>query len=133
MPDKTAGGNSCCFIRHFLRRDVFEKQFYRRSNPAEALEIYAARAVCNVLAGNGIEKTKFVMIQGIAGAFLVRIPVAFLMQQIGNGSLFKIGLATPCSTVLQILMCFVVYLHFTRSMSVSENALIHYENSTILD
>ena len=82
---------------------------------------------------NGIEKTKFVMVQGIAGAFLVRIPVAFLMQQIGNGSLFKIGLATPCSTVLQILMCFVVYLHFTRSMSVSENALIHYENSTILD
>jgi putative MATE family efflux protein len=82
---------------------------------------------------NGIEKTKFVMIQGIAGAFLVRIPVAFLMQRIGDGSLFKIGLATPCSTVLQILMCFVVYLHFTRSMSVSENALIHYENSTILD
>ncbi len=73
------------------------------------------------------------MIQGIAGAFLVRIPVAFLMQQIGNGSLFKIGLATPCSTVLQILMCFVVYLHFTRSVNVSENALIHYEKNTILD
>lgn len=64
---------------------------------------------------NGIEKTKFVMIQGICGAFLVRIPVAFLMQQTGNGSLFKIGLATPCSTVLQIIMCFAVYIHFTKS------------------
>ena len=63
---------------------------------------------------NGIEKTKFVMIQGICGAFLVRIPVAFIMQQTGNGSLFRIGLATPCSTVLQIIMCFAVYIRFKK-------------------
>ncbi len=66
---------------------------------------------------NGIEKTKFVMIQGIAGAFFVRIPVAFLMRQIGKGSLFMIGLATPCSTLLQIIMCFSVYLFFIKSIS----------------
>jgi Na+-driven multidrug efflux pump len=63
---------------------------------------------------NGIEKTKFVMIQGICGAFLVRIPVAFLMQHFGGGSLLKIGLATPCSTVLQIIMCFAVYISFRK-------------------
>lgn len=66
---------------------------------------------------NGIEKTKFVMIQGICGAFVIRIPVAFLMQHIGNGSLFLIGLATPCSTVLQIIMCFAVYIHFRKSIT----------------
>ena len=65
---------------------------------------------------NGIEKTKFVMIQGICGAFLVRIPFAFLMQKIGNGSLFLIGMAIPCSTVLQIIMCFAAYFYF-RSKS----------------
>jgi uncharacterized membrane protein len=54
-------------------------------------------------------------IQGICGAFLVRIPIAFIMQQMGNGSLFKIGLATPCSTVLQIIMCFAAYFIFSRS------------------
>ena len=54
-------------------------------------------------------------IQGICGAFLVRIPIAFIMQQTGNGSLFKIGLATPCSTVLQIIMCFAAYFIFSRS------------------
>lgn len=64
---------------------------------------------------NGIEKTKFVMTQGICGAFLVRIPVAFLMQHIGNGSLFLIGLSTPCSTVLQIIMCFAVYISLSKS------------------
>ena len=65
---------------------------------------------------NGLEKTKFVMVQGIVGAFLVRIPVAFVMQNIGNGSLFLIGLATPCSTVLQIIMCFAAYVHFKKTI-----------------
>ena len=73
---------------------------------------------------NGIEKTKFVMIQGICGAFLVRIPVAFIMQQTGNCSLFRIGLATPCSTVLQIIMCFAVYIHFKKTM--------HFTNKTTI-
>lgn len=68
---------------------------------------------------NGIEKTKFVMIQGICGAFLVRIPVAFVMQHFGNCSLFLIGLSTPCSTVLQIILCFAVYAHFRKCTSVS--------------
>ncbi len=63
---------------------------------------------------NGLGKTGFVMIQGMIGAFLVRIPVAFLMQHIGNGSLFLIGIATPCSTILQITMCFAAYLSFVK-------------------
>jgi Na+-driven multidrug efflux pump len=54
------------------------------------------------------------MAQGIVGAFLVRIPVAFLMQHMGNGSLFLIGLATPCSTIVQIIMCFVAYNYFRK-------------------
>lgn len=63
---------------------------------------------------NGIQKTTFVMIQGICGAFLVRIPFAVLMQHFGNGSLFLIGLSTPCSTAVQIMMCFAVYAHLKR-------------------
>ena len=54
---------------------------------------------------NGCGKTTFVMAQGIAGAFLVRIPVSFLMSRIQPVSLFLVGLATPCSTVVQILLC----------------------------
>ncbi len=71
---------------------------------------------------NGIQKTTFVMIQGICGAFLVRIPVAFLMQHFGEGSLFLIGLATPCSTIVQIIMCFVAYAGF-REQGNSRNLL----------
>ena len=55
---------------------------------------------------SGLGKTTFVLIQGIAGAFLVRIPVSFFMSRTAAPTLFRIGLATPMSTVLQILLCF---------------------------
>ena len=54
---------------------------------------------------NGLGCTRFVMLQGIVGAFLVRIPVSFLMSRQVPVSLFHVGLATPCSTVVQILLC----------------------------
>lgn len=58
---------------------------------------------------NGIGMTRFVMLQGIIGAFLVRIPVAFLMSREVPVSMFHIGLATPCSTVIQVLMCLICF------------------------
>lgn len=60
---------------------------------------------------NGCQKTTFVMIQGLIGAFGVRIPVSYFMSKIPEVSLFKIGLATPASTVVQIVLClgFLVY------------------------
>lgn len=54
---------------------------------------------------NGIGRTRFVMIQGIAGAFLVRVPVSYLMSLRPHVTLFQIGLATPASSVLQLILC----------------------------
>ena len=65
---------------------------------------------------NGLGLTRFVMLQGIAGAFLVRIPVAFLMSREVPASMFHIGLATPCSTVLQVLLCLWRYRLAQRRM-----------------
>lgn len=62
---------------------------------------------------NGIGQTKFVMLQGIAGAFGVRVPVSYLMSIRPDTSLFKIGLATPMSSVVHLLLClgFMVILN----------------------
>lgn len=60
---------------------------------------------------NGRGNTAFVMIQGIVGAFLVRIPVSLFMSRLEPVSLFKVGLATPCSTAVQITLflgCYAV-------------------------
>ena len=54
------------------------------------------------------------MAQGIAGAFCVRIPAAYLISRIPNVPLFYIGLATPASTVLQIVLCGIYYIALNR-------------------
>lgn len=63
---------------------------------------------------NGCGKTTFVMIQGIVGAFGVRIPVSYLMSQLVPVSLFKIGLATPASTLVQITLCGIYFMAVHR-------------------
>ncbi len=65
---------------------------------------------------NGYGKTVLVMAQGIFGAFAVRIPVAYLMSRSAGASLFHIGLATPCSTVTQIVICLVALLVLRRRL-----------------
>ena len=61
---------------------------------------------------NGIGRTKFVMIQGIIGALGVRVPISYLMSRLPDTSLFKIGLATPMSSAVQLILClgFMLYL-----------------------
>jgi len=61
---------------------------------------------------NGIGMTRFVMLQGIVSAFCVRVPVSYLMSRRVPVSLFHIGLATPFSSALQIILClgFMAYL-----------------------
>ncbi len=63
---------------------------------------------------NGCGKTGFVMVQGIAGAFLVRIPVSYIVSKTADATLFKIGLATPTSTVVQIVLCTLFYIYVSR-------------------
>ena len=54
---------------------------------------------------NGLGLTSFVMAQGILGSFGVRVPLSYLLSQFQPVSLFHIGLATPCSTLIQIVLC----------------------------
>ncbi len=63
---------------------------------------------------NGMGKTAFVMFQGVTGAFAVRVPLSFLMSRWEPVSMFHIGLATPCSTVVQIALCFLMLARMKR-------------------
>ncbi len=95
---------------------------------AEYLKAYAidclltAFLFCFLGFYNGIGKTNFVMIQGICGAFGIRVPLSFLFSQIAPVSLFRIGLATPCSTIVQISMC-IVFLLIIQRKSKNKNRL----------
>ena len=63
---------------------------------------------------SGLGKTVFVMAQGILGAVGVRIPMSFAMSRLLNVRLFYISLATPCLTVVQVLLCLLYYVHLAR-------------------
>ena len=71
---------------------------------------------------NGCGKTNFVMLQGIFGAFCVRIPVAYLMSKIEPVSLFRVGLATPASTIVQIIFCVVYFVILNKKLSAEQSS-----------
>ena len=70
---------------------------------------------------NGLGYTGFVSVQGVAAAFLVRIPVAILMRRV-LGTLFGIGLGVPVATVFQILACFVFLGHLKGKHLLAQHA-----------
>ena len=91
---------------------------------ADYLKAYAidclltAILFCYIGFYNGIGRTKFSMLQGILGAFGVRVPVSFLMSRQANVTLFRLGLATPISSALQILLCagYMLYLKKRKTL-----------------
>lgn len=64
----------------------------------------------------GCGKTTFVMLQCVSGAFLVRIPLAYLFNSFENTNLFLIGLATPSSTVYQIIVCVIFFIFYQKNL-----------------
>lgn len=118
------------FLITFFRGDLLASVFSQdRGTIIAAWDYLKAYAIdclntcflfCFIGYFNGIGKTRFVMLQGLCGAFIVRVPFALLMERIGDGSLFAIGLAIPLSTVLQIAMCFAAYFYFKRKMQASD-------------
>ena len=101
------------FWRGDLLSSVFANDTQVIAASADYLKAYAIDCLltcflfCFIGFFNGLGMTRFVMIQGIIGAFLVRIPVAFLMSRQTLVSMFHIGLATPCSTLLQVALCLI--------------------------
>lgn len=63
---------------------------------------------------NGCGRTKLVMIQGLIGAFAVRIPLSFLICQTMS-SLFLMGFATPAASITSCVICTCYYRYLKRS------------------
>ena len=76
--------------------------------------VLTAVLFCFVGYFNGCGRTLFVMIQGIAGAFCVRVPAVYLISRLSGVTLFHIGLATPLSSAVQIALCLIAYRYYRR-------------------
>lgn len=58
---------------------------------------------------NGHSRALFVMIQGLAQSFLVRLPMSYVMSIRPDASLTEIGLAGPTATIFGIVLCLIYY------------------------
>ena len=127
------GASLCCGVvlawLSFFHGDLLAGLFARDDAviraAADYLRAYAIDTLltsilfCFIGYFNGRGSTAFVMAQGIVGAFLVRIPVSLLMSRREPVSLFQVGLATPCSTVVQIVL-FLGFYALTAARERSE-------------
>ncbi len=110
------------FFHGELLAGIFSNEGPVMEAGAQYLKAYAidclltAFLFCFIGFYNGIGKTNFVMLQGLCGAFLVRVPLSFAFSQVEPVSLFRIGLATPASTVVQILLCLGFLLYVRRKL-----------------
>lgn len=99
------------FIRGDLLAGIFSKDTAVILQAHDYLKAYAIDTFltsilfCFVGYYNGYGKTLFVMLQGLVGAVLVRIPIVLYMSSIEGASLFQIGLANPASSIIQIILC----------------------------
>ncbi|MFR5544106.1 MAG: MATE family efflux transporter [Intestinibacter bartlettii] len=92
--------------------------------------LFTAILFCMVGFFNGCGRTTFVMIQGIVGSFLIRIPVSLFMSKIEPVSLFNVGLATPTSTVVQIILCIGYFIFLSKTLfKVNNDENIESKNS----
>lgn len=112
----------CCvtFFRGDMLAGIFAKDGEVILAAADYLKSYAIDCIltaflfCFIGYFNGVGSTTFVMIQGLVGAIGVRLPVSWLMSRVEPVSLFRIGLATPASTLVQILLCGVYFVIWNR-------------------
>lgn len=108
------------FFHGDVLASIFAKDEELIVNAAYYLKAYGIDCVltpflfCFIGYFNGCGRTTFVMMQGIIGGIFVRIPVSWLMSRIMPVSLFRIGLATPTSTIIQITLCIIFFTVLRR-------------------
>lgn len=74
---------------------------------------------------NGHGQTLFVLLQGLAQTFIVRLPVSYIMSIQPDASLTNIGLAAPCATTFGILIDVVYLIYFVRKTKSRANVMVH--------
>ena len=108
------------FFHGNLLAGLFAKDALVIAAAAEYLKAYAVDCLltaflfCFIGYFNGTGATVFVMLQGIIGAFGVRLPMSWFISRQVWSNLFYIGLSTPASTLVQIILCGLYFAYTLR-------------------
>ncbi len=110
------------FVRGDLLAAIFSNDAAVIARAAQYLKGFAPEAVVTAILFsfigyyNGHSKTLFVMLQGLAQTFMVRLPMSYFMSIQPDASLTMIGLAAPCATVFGIVINLLYFVKVSREM-----------------
>lgn len=110
------------FFRGDLLAYIFTRDAAVVARAAEYLKGFSLEAiVTSILFSfigyyNGHSQTVFVMLQGLAQTFLVRLPMSYVMSIRPNASLMGIGLAAPAATIFGIVINVAFFVIYTKKM-----------------
>lgn len=74
--------------------------------------------------------TTFAMTPGILGAFCVRVLVSYLTSRRVRGNLFRIGMATPASSLVQTALCVLYYIRANKFLQKQTEKPVFRSNSS---
>lgn len=110
------------FVRGDLLAAIFSNDAAVIARAAQYLKGFAPEAVVTAILFsfigyyNGHSKTLFVMMQGLAQTFVVRLPMSYFMSIQPDASLTMIGLAAPCATIFGIAINLTYFVIMSRKM-----------------
>lgn len=113
------------FFRGDLLASIFSSNAQDVARAHEYLRGFAVESVVTSILFsfigyfNGHSRSTFVMLQGLAQAFLIRLPMSYIMSIQPDTSLTGVGLAAPTATIFGIILCTLYY----RRMCAQEKAL----------
>ncbi|MDE6213882.1 MAG: MATE family efflux transporter [Lachnospiraceae bacterium] len=112
------------FFRGDLLAAIFSNDTAVIARAAQYLKGFAPEAVVTAILFsfigyyNGHSKTLFVMLQGLAQTFMVRLPMSYFMSIQPDASLTMIGLAAPCATVFGIVINLLYFVKVSREQRI---------------
>lgn len=121
--------------------DVLAMLFNRDVSVVEAAQTYmyatglaclfSPMMLCFTGYYNGCGKTLFVMVQGLLGTFLVRIPIACIMSQVKGATIFHVGLGMPVAVFVQFILCLGMYIYLQRNIDTVSETGYNAVNDTV--
>ncbi|MBQ8585394.1 MAG: MATE family efflux transporter [Butyricicoccus sp.] len=111
------------FFRGDLLAELFTEDAPVIASAADYLRGFAPEAIVTCILFsfmsyfNGYGQTLFVMAQGLAQTFIVRLPVSYIMSILPDTNLMLIGTAAPAATIFGIALNVLYYHHFQKRLS----------------
>lgn len=111
---------AAAFLGGQLLASIFTDNVAYQMKAAEYLQGFSLEAVITSILFsfigyyNGHNRTLFVLLQGMAQSFLVRLPMAYIMSGRMPDSLVYVGVAAPAATVFGIIINLAYYMVFAK-------------------